>query len=195
MLDTTQQFVVRGFCRWFVHSNASVKSFRTTPSPLRCKYTNRRDRKSHKYCEEHSANAVTAIRKPAADEIDSLCQQPQPVEKMSWQMCLQQASYRTTSKILRFAAKRVGRRVVFGATAFRIDRERHIVNVTYMTGRQLLELAGKCDVMKWKIFQKVCGEMKEVAPGETVDFTRKGVEKFKTLPLDQTEGERLGGVR
>lgn len=70
----------------------------------------------------------------------------------------------------------------------RIDRESHVVNVTYMTGRQLLELAGKCDVTKWKIFQKLCGEMKEIRPDEEVDFTRKGVEKFKTLPLDQTEG-------
>lgn len=72
----------------------------------------------------------------------------------------------------------------------RIDREHHIVNVTAMTGRQLLELAGMCDVTKWKIFQKLCGDLKEVGLDEMVDFTTPGVEKFKTLPLDQTEGER-----
>ena len=72
----------------------------------------------------------------------------------------------------------------------RIDREPFVVNVTYMTGQQLLELAGKCDVGKWKVFQKLCGELKEVGPNETVDFTKPGVEKFKTLPLDQTEGQR-----
>ena len=74
----------------------------------------------------------------------------------------------------------------------RIDRERYVVNVTYMTGRQLLELAGKCDTSKWKIFQKLCGEMKEISPGEEIKFTTPGVEKFKTLPLDQTEGEAQG---
>ncbi len=77
----------------------------------------------------------------------------------------------------------------------RIDRERYVVNVTYMTGRQLLELAGKCDTSKWKIFQKLCGELKEIAPDEEVSFTRPGVEKFKTLPLDQTEGEAYGVAR
>lgn len=72
----------------------------------------------------------------------------------------------------------------------RIDRERHVVNVTYMTGQQLLELAGKCDVHRWKIFQKLKGQMKEIGLDETVCFTTPGVEKFKTLPLDQTEGRR-----
>lgn len=72
----------------------------------------------------------------------------------------------------------------------RIDRESYVVNVTYMTGRQLLELAGKCDITKWKIFQKLRGEMKEVGPNEEVSFTTPGIEKFKTLPLDQTEGSR-----
>lgn len=70
----------------------------------------------------------------------------------------------------------------------RIDREQYVVHVTYMTGKQLLELAGKCDVTRWKIFQKLKGQMVEVGLQETVSFTTPGVEKFKTLPLDQTEG-------
>ena len=70
----------------------------------------------------------------------------------------------------------------------RIDRERYMVNVTYMTGQQLLELAGKCDIQRWKIFQKLKGELQEVGLNEQVSFTTPGVEKFKTLPLDQTEG-------
>jgi hypothetical protein len=70
----------------------------------------------------------------------------------------------------------------------RIDREHHVVNVTFMTGQQLLELAGKCDVQRWQLFQKLKGEMKKVGLDEKVDFTTPGVEKFKTLPLDQTEG-------
>ena len=70
----------------------------------------------------------------------------------------------------------------------RIDREQYVVNVTYMTGQQLLELAGKCDVQRWQIFQKFNGELKPLGLDERVDFTTPGIEKFKTLPLDQTEG-------
>lgn len=72
----------------------------------------------------------------------------------------------------------------------RIDRQPHVVNVTCMNGRQLLEIAGKCDVTKWKIFQKLCGQMQEIGLDEDVCFTTPGVEKFKTMPLDQTEGQR-----
>jgi len=70
----------------------------------------------------------------------------------------------------------------------RIDREQYVVQVTYMTGQQLLETAGKCDVARWKVFQKLKGQMVEIGLQETVSFTAPGVEKFKTLPLDQTEG-------
>lgn len=70
----------------------------------------------------------------------------------------------------------------------RIDREQYVVHVTYMTGRQLLELSGKCDVTRWKVFQKLKGQIVEVGLQDTVSFTAPGIEKFKTLPLDQTEG-------
>lgn len=70
----------------------------------------------------------------------------------------------------------------------RIDRELYVVRVTYMTGQQLLELSGKCDIARWKVFQKLNGQMAEIGLHETVSFTAPGVEKFKTLPLDQTEG-------
>ena len=70
----------------------------------------------------------------------------------------------------------------------RIDREQYVVHVTYMTGQQLLEVAGKCDVQRWKIFQKLKGKMVEIGLNETVSFTDPGIEKFKSLPLDQTEG-------
>lgn len=71
----------------------------------------------------------------------------------------------------------------------KIDKERHVVPVSFMTGAQLLELAGKCDVGRWKIFQKFhTGEVQEIGHDQKVDFTTPGIEKFKTLPLDQTEG-------
>ena len=71
----------------------------------------------------------------------------------------------------------------------RIDKEPFVVHVTHMTGRQLLELAGKCDVSRWNIFQKLQGgKVEEIGLDQVVSFTTPGIEKFKTLPLDQTEG-------
>lgn len=71
----------------------------------------------------------------------------------------------------------------------RIDKEHFVVPVTEMTGRQLLELAGKCDVSRWKLLQKRRGgERVEIGLDEFVNFTTPGIEKFNTLPLDQTEG-------
>ncbi len=59
-----------------------------------------------------------------------------------------------------------------------------------MTGRQLLQVADKTGLDRWKIFQKLSGgEVKEIPHDQQVDFTTPGIEKFKTLPLDQTEGE------
>lgn len=73
----------------------------------------------------------------------------------------------------------------------RIDKEQHVVNVTQMTGRQLLEVAGKTDVRHWEIFQKLRGgKVEKIRLDESVDFTSPGIEKFKTLPLDQTEGAK-----
>jgi len=72
----------------------------------------------------------------------------------------------------------------------RIDKEYFVVPVTAMTGRQLLELAGKCDISRWKIFQKLKGgAVTVIGLDQSVDFTTPGIEKFNTLPIDQTEGE------
>jgi hypothetical protein len=72
----------------------------------------------------------------------------------------------------------------------RIDRHYHTVHVRHMTGWQRLELGGACDPRKWKIRQKMAdGSLKNIAPDEKVDFTTHGIERFVTLPCDQTEGE------
>ncbi len=74
----------------------------------------------------------------------------------------------------------------------RIDKEHFIVRVTYMTARQLLELAGKCDPTKWMLSQKLCGgKLVRIGPDDTVSFVQRGIERFITLPLDQTEGLSL----
>lgn len=71
----------------------------------------------------------------------------------------------------------------------RIDKQRFVVDVASMTGREMLVLAGKTPPERFTISQKLRGGQAEtIGLDETVDFTRPGVERFMTLPLDQTEG-------
>ena len=70
----------------------------------------------------------------------------------------------------------------------RIDKQNYDVNVPSMTGSQLLALAGK-PTSKYKLIQRLQGgQAKPVGGDESVCFTDPGVERFMTLPLDQTEG-------
>lgn len=71
----------------------------------------------------------------------------------------------------------------------KIDRELYVVEKECMTGRELLELAGKRPPEKFQLNMKLKGGKVEVIGlNEKVCFTKPGVEKFMTLPLDQTEG-------
>lgn len=71
----------------------------------------------------------------------------------------------------------------------RIDAQRFVVHVPFMTGRQLLELAEKVPPERYRLFQKLrAGALEPVAFDQKVDFNTPGVERFLTLPLDQTEG-------
>jgi hypothetical protein len=72
----------------------------------------------------------------------------------------------------------------------RIDKIKYTVNIHSMTGRQLLVLAGKNPPERFRIDQKLQGgQTKRIGLDEAVDFTRPGVERFMTMPLDQTDGE------
>jgi hypothetical protein len=70
----------------------------------------------------------------------------------------------------------------------RIDKTTFEVASANPTGKELLELAGKTPVERYKIFQVIHGKKVRVGLDEKVDLTTPGVEKFVTLPLDQTEG-------
>jgi hypothetical protein len=56
------------------------------------------------------------------------------------------------------------------------------------TGRQILVAAGKVPPENFLLNQKICGQMKPVGLDEKVDLRAAGVERFVTLPKDQTEG-------
>ena len=59
------------------------------------------------------------------------------------------------------------------------------------TGRELLELAGKVPPNQFNIYLRVVGAPpKHVKHDQHIDLRNPGVEKFVTLPLDQTEGAR-----
>lgn len=56
-----------------------------------------------------------------------------------------------------------------------------------ISGAQILNLAGK-DPAKNAAYQFIHGKPQRVQPADDVDLTTLGVERFETLPLDQTEG-------
>lgn len=71
----------------------------------------------------------------------------------------------------------------------KIDRESFVVNQECMTGRDILILAGKTPIERFQLRQKFKGgKVVTIAYDFMVCFTESGIEKFKTLPLDQTEG-------
>ena len=71
----------------------------------------------------------------------------------------------------------------------RVDKTKFTVEVTGMTGREILTLAGRTPVEQYKLTQKMHGgAAKTIGLDDKVDFTEPGVERFMTLKLDQTEG-------
>jgi hypothetical protein len=71
----------------------------------------------------------------------------------------------------------------------RIDKTKYTVHVSHMTGRQLLELAGKVPPERYSISMKLHGgHVKPIGLDEEVHFHLHKIERFMTLPLDQTEG-------
>ena len=75
--------------------------------------------------------------------------------------------------------------------SYKIQIDKEIIDVTNPnpTGRELLELAGKKPPEQFAIYLKVKGgQPQRIEADEKVDLTQPGVERFVTLPLDQTEG-------
>lgn len=56
-----------------------------------------------------------------------------------------------------------------------------------ITGVDILSLAKK-DPTKNAAYQFINGKPQRVQPNQTVNLTAPGIERFETLPLDQTEG-------
>jgi len=72
---------------------------------------------------------------------------------------------------------------------YKVDGEIKVTNKESLTGREVLESVGKTPEA-WILRQRIRGKWMTVKADEPVDFTTAGVEKFKTLPNDQTDGEQ-----
>jgi hypothetical protein len=71
----------------------------------------------------------------------------------------------------------------------RVDRERFTVEMPSMKGKEILTLAGKTPPERYLLNQKFRnGQVVPIGLEDIVDFTAPGVERFTTLPKDQTEG-------
>lgn len=71
----------------------------------------------------------------------------------------------------------------------RVDKVQFVHKESTITGRSVLELAGKLPVDRYRLDLKLKGgATRKVSLEEVVDLTLPGVERFLTVPLDQTEG-------
>ena len=71
----------------------------------------------------------------------------------------------------------------------RVNGEPFVVHEPKPTGRQILTLAGLIPPENYTLRVKIAGEKsRRVELDERVDLRQPGVEKFKALPRDQTEG-------
>lgn len=70
-----------------------------------------------------------------------------------------------------------------------IDRNNYKVEQECMTGKEILTLAGKTPVERFQLNVRYKGgKVSKVGYDQTICFSEPGIEKFMTLPLDQTEG-------
>lgn len=73
---------------------------------------------------------------------------------------------------------------------FKVNDQRITVNNPIVTGREVLTLAGLVPPENYTLRLKAAGQKPEkVGLDEKIDLRRPGIEKFKALPRDQTEGE------
>ncbi|MCY4384573.1 MAG: multiubiquitin domain-containing protein [Nitrospinae bacterium] len=70
-----------------------------------------------------------------------------------------------------------------------IDKDIYSVDHPILTGDELLKIANKEPVERFAIYLKIKeGSPQRIGADEKVDLRNPGVERFVTLPLDQTEG-------
>lgn len=86
-------------------------------------------------------------------------------------------------------AKRGERPPLSKGYRIRINGEPYVINKPEPTGREILTLGGLIPPEQYTLRVKMAGQKPhKVELDEHVDLRKPGVEKFKALPRDQTEG-------
>ena len=86
-------------------------------------------------------------------------------------------------------AKRGERPPLAKGYRIRVNGEPYVVQRPKPTGREILTLAGLLPAEEYTLRVKLAGQKPhKVELDEHVDLRQPGVEKFKALPRDQTEG-------
>lgn len=75
----------------------------------------------------------------------------------------------------------------------RVDKTVIVVDGPTITGREILSKAGRVPPERYQLDQKLRdGSIKKIGLNDVVDLTTPGIERFLTIPLDQTEGASDG---
>jgi len=79
---------------------------------------------------------------------------------------------------------------------FKVNKEMFEVDDPSITARTILTMAGKSDVTKHALYMKIQGQQRVKIENldDPIDLSQAGLERFKTLPLEQTEGEAAVAV-
>lgn len=71
----------------------------------------------------------------------------------------------------------------------RVDKTVLVIATAMVTGREILTLAKRLPPERYRLDQKLQGgETRKVELDMVVDLTAPGLERFMSIPLDQTEG-------
>ena len=71
----------------------------------------------------------------------------------------------------------------------KVDGKPFVFDKRHVTGEDILVKAGKTPVARYELEKRVHGgAYVAIALNETVDLGEKGIERFETFPLDETEG-------
>lgn len=72
-----------------------------------------------------------------------------------------------------------------------VDQAKYKVEKECMTGREILQLAGKTPPERFQLNLRLNNKkVKRIGLDEVVCFTEPGIEKFMTMPLDSQEGAK-----
>jgi hypothetical protein len=79
--------------------------------------------------------------------------------------------------------------------AFRVDKDRVVVDTPTITGAEILAAVGKTPE-QYKLYQHKRGQQPiPIPPDKVVDLREPGVERFTTMPRDTTEGREATSLR